>query len=131
MNPASQVMPAATGTETAGEGSKRIPLIAIASSQLAAVGYDTASRELLVKFQAGRPDQPPAIYSYEGVPPELAEGLIAAESPGGFFHRHIRQGGFPYRRHQSGDLRSGDLACQGEANRELRTHDTASGEGPS
>jgi len=130
MTTANRVMPAATGKKTAGEGSKPILLIAVASSQLAAVGYDTASRELLVKFQAGRPDQPPAIYSYEGVPPELAEGLIAAESPGGFFYRHIRQGGFPYRRHQSGDLRAGDLAGQGEATRGLGTHDTASGKGP-
>jgi hypothetical protein len=130
MTTANQVMPAATGTKTAGEGSKPILLIAVASSRLAAVGYHTASRELVIKFQAGRPDQPPAIYSYEGVPPELAEGLIAAESPGGFFHRHIRQGGFPYWRHQSDDLRAVDLACQPDSNRELRTHDTASSEGP-
>ena len=46
-----------------------------------------------------------AIYSYDGVPPELATALIAAESPGSYFHHHIRHGQFRYRRHESDDLR--------------------------
>jgi KTSC domain len=81
-----------------------IALIPIVSSQIAAVGYDAATRELVIKFRAsGRMGE--AIYSYDGVPPELATGLIAAESPGAYFHRHIRQGQFHYRRHASDSLR--------------------------
>jgi hypothetical protein len=41
------------------------------------------------------------LYSYDGVPAELAAGLTAALSPGSYFHRHIRNGGYPYRRHES------------------------------
>jgi hypothetical protein len=57
MTTANQVMPVATCTEAAGERSKPILLIAVASTQLAAVGYDPVSRELVIKFQAGRPDR--------------------------------------------------------------------------
>jgi len=91
-----------------------IPLIPVSSSQLAAVGYDAGTRELVIQFRAsGRSQQ--AIYSYQGVPPELATGLLAAESPGGYFHRHIRQGPFPYRRHQSGDIREDEPRSGEEA----------------
>jgi hypothetical protein len=88
-----------------------ITLIPVVSSQLAAVGYDEGRRELVIQFRAsGR--HPEAIYSYDGVPPELARGLIVAESPGSYFHRHIRHGPFPYRRHQSGALRDDEPGCR-------------------
>ena len=80
-----------------------IALIPVTSSQLAAVGYDEETCELVIEFSgSGRTRN--AIYSHQGVPPELARGLLAAASPGAFFHQHIRQGPFRYRRHESGAL---------------------------
>jgi hypothetical protein len=74
-------------------------LVPVTSSQIAAVGYDPTARRLMVRFR-GYGERPEAIYSYDGVPAEVAAGLIAAESPGAYFHRHIRQGPYPYRRHE-------------------------------
>ena len=91
-----------------------IALIPIVSSQIAAVGYDAATRVLVIKFRAsGRMAE--AIYSYDGVPPELATGLIAAESPGSYFHRHIRRGQFRYRRLESDGLRDDEPHAGEEA----------------
>ena len=76
-----------------------IALIPVVSSQIAAVGYDAATGELVIRFRgSGRAE--PAIYAYEGVPAGLARGLVAAQSPGGYFHRHIRNGGYRHRRLQ-------------------------------
>jgi hypothetical protein len=72
--------------------------VPVVLSQIAAVGYDLAARQLVVRFR-GSDRCPEALYSYDGVPAEVAAGLIAAESLGAYFHRHIRQGGYPYRRH--------------------------------
>ena len=81
-----------------------IALSPVTSSQIAAVGYDATTRELVIRFHSsGRKQQ--RVYSYEGVPSELAKGLIVAESPGSYFHRHIRQGPYPYRRHEGEGLR--------------------------
>ena len=82
-----------------------IAMIPVVSSQIAAIGYDAASCELVIRFHgSGRAE--PAIYSYAGVPSELARGLIAAASPGGYFHQHIRHGHFPYRRVECGEAES-------------------------
>jgi hypothetical protein len=72
--------------------------IPVTSSQIAAVGYDPAARRLVVRFR-GAGGRPGAVYSYDGVPAEVAAGLIAAARPGIYFNRHIRQGGYPFRRH--------------------------------
>jgi hypothetical protein len=90
-----------------------IALIPVASSQLAAVGYDAATRELVIKFRSSdHKDQ--VIYSYDGVPPELVRGLLAAASPGSFFRRHIRQGDYPYRRHETSGLLDGAPSAAGD-----------------
>jgi hypothetical protein len=78
-----------------------VALIPVTSSQIDAVGYDPGTRTLVVKFHAGGLGKQ-AVYSYADVPPELGNGLIAAASPGSYFHRHIRNGGYAYRRHQPG-----------------------------
>jgi KTSC domain len=84
-----------------------IALSPVTSSQIAAVGYDAATRELVIRFRSsGRKQE--RVYSYDGVPFELAKGLIAAESPGSYFHRHIRQGRYPYRRHEGEGLRQNE-----------------------
>jgi hypothetical protein len=74
-------------------------LIPVASSQIAAVGYDPAARRLVVRFH-GSGGRPETVYSSSGVPAEVAAGLVAATTPGTYFNRQIRQGGYPFRRHQ-------------------------------
>jgi len=73
-----------------------VSLVPVISSQLAAVGYDAAARELVIKFHGADREGP--VYSYDGVPLELAAALLSTPSPGSFFHRHIRSGGYRYRR---------------------------------
>jgi hypothetical protein len=63
--------------------------IAIDSSVLASVAYDTRTSVLCLEFRSG------AIYRYFDVPPILFQALLAADSKGTFFHRFLR-GSFPY-----------------------------------
>ena len=56
----------------------------MASSNLAAVGYDTANREMRIQFR--RKDR---TYSYT-VPYEVYEGLLNASSKGRYFARRVR-----------------------------------------
>jgi hypothetical protein len=60
-------------------------LVPVASSNVEAVGYDAAARELHVRFKSG-----PTVYVYEGVAPEQHQALIAADSIGSHLHRHIK-----------------------------------------
>lgn len=62
------------------------------SAWIAAVGYDSATRQLAVRFTAG-----PAIYLYSGVPPEVAERFASAPSKGGYFGAWIK-GKYPVQR---------------------------------
>jgi hypothetical protein len=104
--------PAVSGTSDTRGGQSRpesgndelvgVVLVPVVSSQIAAVGYDPTARQLVVRFR-GSDRYPEAIYSYAGVPAEVAAALVAAESPGSYFHRHIRQGGYPYRRYEGGE----------------------------
>jgi len=55
------------------------------SSNVKSVGYDPDSRTLEVEFHNGD------VWSYKPVPPEHHAGLIAAESPGAYFHTHIKR----------------------------------------
>ena len=59
------------------------------SSQILAAGYDITTRILQIRFTSG------AEYQYSGVPPELYEKLLAAESAGSFLHKHIK-GKYPF-----------------------------------
>ena len=59
-------------------------LVPVASTNLAAMGYDPVSGELQVQFQNGR------IYSYQNVPMEIYQGLVNAPSKGTFFAQAIR-----------------------------------------
>jgi hypothetical protein len=56
----------------------------VRSSNLSAIGYDSLSRTLAVRFNRGH------IYHYFDVPPEIFEGLRSALSKGEYFHAHIR-----------------------------------------
>lgn len=57
----------------------------VASSVIAAIGYDDASGLLEVEFHTGR------VYYYLSVPREVYETLLAADSVGGYFNEHIRK----------------------------------------
>lgn len=64
---------------------------AVASSTLAAVGYESAVRILHLEFCSGE------LYRYLDVPEELYEGLLRASSKGQYFNERIRDR-FPYGR---------------------------------
>lgn len=67
---------------------ERTPVI---SSNVASVGYDDATQTLEVEFHGG------AVYQYFDVPRAVFDGLLAADSPGGFMHEQVR-GVFRYAR---------------------------------
>ena len=54
------------------------------SSNIRAVGYDPETHIFIVEFHNG------GRYSAQDVPQRLYEGLVAAESPGGYFARMLR-----------------------------------------
>jgi hypothetical protein len=58
-------------------------LAIVESSMIHAVGYDLETRTLEVVFNSGR------VYCYEGVPPEVYEGLMAAESKGRYMRGYV------------------------------------------
>jgi len=56
----------------------------VQSSNVDAVMYDPEARVLSVRFHSG------GEYSYRNVPPDVARGLVDAESPGRYFASNIR-----------------------------------------
>lgn len=58
--------------------------VAVNSSNLASVGYDSASRTLEIEFLNG------GSYQYFDVPAHVHQGLLQAPSHGSYFHAHIR-----------------------------------------
>lgn len=54
------------------------------SSVIRDFDYDAADRRLDILFVSGR------LYSYHGVPPEIALAMREALSKGEYFNRHIR-----------------------------------------
>jgi hypothetical protein len=62
----------------------------VASSSLASVGYDEATRTLEIEFHNGR------IYQFLDVPPQIAQALRAAPSHGAFFNKYLRNGGYEF-----------------------------------
>jgi hypothetical protein len=66
-------------------------MTAIESSNLAAADYNPFGAVLTIQFHSG------GTYEYYEVPPQVFDGLTAAESPGRFHHLHIKHR-YPYRR---------------------------------
>ena len=58
--------------------------VPVTSSNIDAARYDPESKTLTIRFQNGRE------YGYSGVPVEVAQALIHADSPGRFFNREIK-----------------------------------------
>lgn len=61
---------------------KMIPLPG--SKNIARAGYDPATQTLRIEFRNG------GAYDYADVPSETHTGLVAADSPGSYFHKEIR-----------------------------------------
>ena len=59
-------------------------LVTVESSMIHAVGYDAEKRIVEIVFNTGR------TYQYGGVPPEVFEGLLKAESKGRYFLANIK-----------------------------------------
>jgi len=67
----------------------------VTSSNVAEIGYDPESLDLVVVFKSGRR------YLYKGVPPTEFENLRAAGSTGNYFNKNIRD------RYQTTELQPG------------------------
>lgn len=65
-------------------------LTPVKSSNIEGAHYDEASKTLTVKFKSG------GQYSYGGVVKEHYDGLLKAESPGGYLHKNIRKGDYKW-----------------------------------
>lgn len=61
------------------------PLTPVQSSQIAAVGFDTVSSTLAVRFNGGG-----KTYLYRDVSPDLHKRFMASDSKGKFFASEIR-----------------------------------------
>lgn len=68
-----------------------IPMFAVESSNLEAVGYDEEAMILRIRFHHG------GVYDYYDVPGSIHAGLLAADSLGQYHHRHIK---WDYRFHR-------------------------------
>ncbi|GHS87094.1 hypothetical protein AGMMS49957_06380 [Synergistales bacterium] len=68
-----------------------VEMIAVSSSNVAAIGYDWANQILYVQFTNNM------LYNYKGVPVGEFEGLQSAPSIGSYLHRNIKNL-YPYER---------------------------------
>jgi len=67
-----------------------IDLFSVASSAVAAAGYDPHRRVMRVLYNTGR------VYEYHAVPPDIFWGLMSSESKGRFLNDHVLRV-FPYK----------------------------------
>ncbi len=63
---------------------KHIEMQMVESSNIRAIGYDKEEKTLFVQFKNYNE------FSFEGVPKETHDALMAAESVGKYFHSHIK-----------------------------------------
>jgi len=63
---------------------KGIPRISVESSNIKEIGYDQASKILMVKFHNG------GLYAYDAVPAEMFDELKSAPSKGKFFIANVK-----------------------------------------
>jgi hypothetical protein len=66
-------------------------MVAVSSSNLAAVGFDSWSATLTIEFNDG------SSYEYYNVPRSEYAGLLSADSHGRYFHAYIKDQ-YHYRR---------------------------------
>ena len=63
----------------------------VSSSNIASIGYDEASETLEIEFHNG------GVYQYFNVSAFIFEGIMTADSCGGYFHANIRTA-FPWQK---------------------------------
>ncbi len=56
----------------------------VTSSDILSVGYDAETQALEIEFTRG------AVYQYSGVPQEVYDGILSADSKGKYFHANIK-----------------------------------------
>ena len=61
-----------------------VPRHPVTSSQIASVGYHYQMCMMVIEFTNG------SIYTYDDVPYDIYETLVAYKSPGTYFHKRIR-----------------------------------------
>lgn len=66
------------------EDATPVPLEAVESSQLEAIGHHAETQRLYIRFKGG------SLYQYENVPAALFAQLKAAESVGSFFGKNLK-----------------------------------------
>ncbi len=66
------------------KGAKTMNIVTVQSSAIAYVGYDEASKIMLVKFHGSKPE-----YKFCGVPKSVFKELISAPSVGTYYHKHV------------------------------------------
>ena len=66
--------------------------VALQSSSLRSLGYDSEQQILEVEFSSG------ALYRYEAVPPEVVQALLEADSLGRQFNQVFKSQHYRYRR---------------------------------
>lgn len=69
-----------------------IPLNAVESSNVSAVGYDAKTERMAVQFKSG------GLYHYHGVPAKAADAVLTAKSVGSAVRATLVQGGYRYDR---------------------------------
>ena len=65
--------------------SANIPRKAVKSSNIKSVGYDKASKAMVVEFHSGQ------VHRFEGVAEKHHTAMLKAKSVGSYFHSHIRK----------------------------------------
>ena len=58
--------------------------VAVRSSNIASIGFDSNSGTLEVEFRTG------AVYAYDGVPPAVHAGLMSAASHGKYLSANVK-----------------------------------------
>ncbi len=64
--------------------------VTVSSSSVAAVGYESETSTLGVRFLDGRE------YHYFGVPEDIFVGLQSASSVGSYFNQYVKNAGYAY-----------------------------------
>jgi hypothetical protein len=76
-----------------------IPMNAVESSQIAAIGHDPDTSTLAIQFSS-KGDKPGSVYHYQNVDAELFREFAGAPSIGKHFYKHIKPFAekFPYQK---------------------------------
>jgi hypothetical protein len=59
-------------------------MVRVISSAMEAVGYDSATRRMKIRFTGGN------VYDFCGVPDHVHRGLMTASSKGTYYNDHIK-----------------------------------------